>query len=149
MATTFGFFSDAGLTTPLGAGITATQKADVSVVDPVVTQVWFGSLGSAGADTEDVKLERASDPGVDQISFHVIAVGNAVHTTSEVKLSEALPGDWGVITPGGSISVGPDITSGTANAISIYVYVDDETNAVSLLTELSIATDTLLESPAV
>ena len=149
MATTFGFFSDAGLTTPLGVGITATQKADISVDDPVVTQVWFGSLGSAGADTQDVKLERASDPGVDQISLHVVALGGAVHTTSEVKLATSLPGDWSAITPGASVGVGTVILSGTANAVTLYVRVDDETNAVSLLTDLTVATDTLLESPVV
>ena len=147
MATTFGFFSDAALTTPLGSGITATQKADAGVVDPVVTQVWFGSLGSAGGDTTDLKLEANSDPGVDQVAFSIVAVGGATHTTSEVKLATTLPGDWSTVTGGAGISIGTSLVSGTVNAQTIFVWVDDATHVVSLLTELSVETNALLESP--
>lgn len=147
MATTFGFFADAALTTALGSGITATQKADAGVVDPVVTQVWFGSLGSAGGDTTDRKLEANSDPGVDQINFNVAATGGAAHSTSEVKLATSLPGDWSTVTGGAGVSVGTSLVSGTVNAITLFIQVDDATHVVSLLTELSVLTDSLLESP--
>ena len=147
MATTFGFFADAALTSPLGGGIVATQKADASVVDPVVTQVWFGSLGSAGGDTTDVKLERDSDPGIDQINFNVVAAPSSSHTTSEIKLSASLPGDWTSVPAGASLGAGTQITSGTVNAFSFFIWVDDTTHVVSLLTELSVNTDALLESP--
>ncbi len=147
MATTFGFFSDAALTVPLSSGITATQKADASVVDPVVTQVWFGSLGSAGGDTTDVKVQRSSDPGVANVAFNIVAQPSSSHVVTEIKLSAALPADWDLVTPGSGISTGVEVISGIANAFSFYIWVDDATHVVALLTELSVDTDALLEIP--
>ena len=108
--------------------------------------MWFGSLGATGNGDPDLILRRASDPGVDQINFTVEAVNGAVHTISEVKLAlTVLPADWSVITGGLAIGVGTSVTSGIANAVKLFIQVDDATNVVSTLTELSVITEALLE----
>ena len=56
MALTFKIFSDAALTTEQTGNLVATQNADGST-PPVEFQLWLGSLGSAGGNTADRKVQ--------------------------------------------------------------------------------------------
>jgi len=146
MASKFGYFTDAALTLPLTGGLLAVQKADVAVVDPVVFTLYFGSLGSLGDGAVDLQLRRDSAPGTDQVNFKVGVVANAAHVNSEIKLAvTVLPADWATVIGGDPIAVGVQVLSGAANAIKLFVQVDDATHAVGTLTELSVLTDPLLE----
>lgn len=146
MASKFGFFTDAALTLPLAGGLLAVQKADETVVDPVVFTLWFGSLGSLGDGAVDLILRRDSGPGVDEVTFKVNVVAEAAHVVSEVKLAkDVLPSDWGLVGGGVALAVGVQVLSGVVNAVKLFVQVDDATHTVSTLTELSVLTDPLLE----
>lgn len=141
MATTFQFFTDSGLTTPLAGNLIATQDV-LGAPGPVVFNLWFGS------NTASVKVEADSDPGVDEITLDVADSNPGFdHEVAEVKLSLApLPGDWGPIVGGAAINLGPTINSGVGGAVEFYVHVDDATGVVGTSTELSITTNLVRET---
>lgn len=145
MALTFKVFSDAALTTEQTGALVATQNVDGST-PPIEFQLWFGSLGSAGGDTTDRKVQADSDPGVDNIVLSVgdIDPGNG-HEVAEVKLATTQGGLAGA-TGGVDLALSPTINSGSVNAVEFWAQVDDATATVGTVTELSVGTNNVRET---
>lgn len=141
---TFGFFSDSTLTVPITT-ITSSQNADGSS-NPTQHHVYFGSLGSAGGDTSDRKVQANSNPGTDQVAVSITDsnVGSG-HATTEVKLS-LTQGGLASATAGAALNLGLTVTSGTINAKEIWLEVDDATLVAGTFTELGITTNSLRET---
>jgi len=137
MATTFGFFSDAALTTPLSARLLFTQAvSSPAAVDKVV---YFGSA------TASRKAMANSAPGVDPIVISITdAAGGSGSPTSDVKLALS-SGGLAAATGGASLTLPVEIDSGSANAIPIHIRVLDSTHAFALNQDLSLTTNTLAE----
>jgi len=145
MALTFKIFSDAALTTEQVGNLVATQNADSST-PPIEFQLWFGSLGSAGADTADRKVQADSDPGVDAVELTVVdSAPGSGHEATEVKLALTQGGLAGAVA-GDPLSLGVTVTSSIANATEFWVQVDDATGVVGTSTELSVDTVLLRET---
>jgi len=139
MALTFKLFTDAALTTEQAGDLVATQAADGSS-SPIVFSLYFGSLGSAGADTDDRKLEAESDPGVDDVLLQIVDSTPGVdHLPTEVKLALTAVG-LSSATPGAPLVLGTTVLSGTLNALTIWIEVDDATGVVGTLADLSFDT---------
>ena len=139
MALTFKLFSDAALTSEQVGDIVATQAADGSS-DPVILTLYFGSLGSAGGDTADRKLEAESAPGVDDVFLTIVdATPGSGHLPAEVKLS-LTSGGLASATPGAPLNLGVPVLSGTSNKKTIWIEVDDATGIVGTETDLSFDT---------
>lgn len=67
-----------------------------------------------------------------------------LHESTEITLALAQV-DLDTNTPGDPLDLGLEILSGSANAVQIHMRVDDATDVVSTLSELSIQTQTLRE----
>lgn len=147
MALTFKLHTDAALTSALAGNLVATQNADGST-PPVEFQLWLGSLGSAGLDTADRKLQADSDPGIDTIVISVLdASPGAGHEDTEIKLALTQAG-LNTATPGAPLSVAANLVSGIVNAFEFWVAVDDATGQIGTSTELSVTTVLLREVDA-
>lgn len=133
------FFKDAALTQPLTGPLQVSQNADGST-PPVDNVLYLGST------TAGRKFQADSNPGVDPISISVVdASPGSGHEASEVKLASTLAG-LDSATPGAALNVGTQILSGVANAVPVYVRVDDATGTVGTATELSLDSNTIVES---
>lgn len=138
MALTFQFYSDAALTTPL-ASLGFTQAADNSLA-PETKSAYFGST------TATRTLKAQSNPGVDPINLSVLDANTATGepaTAVKMALAEA---DLATATAGAAISLGTQVLSGTANAVRVWIQVDDATAAVGTYTDLSLQTVACVES---
>lgn len=138
MATSFGFYSDAGLTTPLGA-LSVVQAADGSAA-AVDSVVYFGSP-SAGK-----KAQATSNPGVAPVFVSIAdsAAGAGLAATA-VKLA-ASSGGLAAAVAGNPLSLGVQVLSGSANAVAVHVRIKTPAVAVGNYTDLSLATPDLTES---
>lgn len=147
MATTFDIFLDSALTTPLVGNLVSSQNADGSS-DPTEFQLWLGSLGSAGGDTADRKVQADSDPGVADIVLSVVdSAPGTGHPATEIKLATTQGGLAGA-TGGVALTLSPQITSSVALAVEFWVQVIDTTTEVGTSTELSVDTNLLRETTA-
>jgi hypothetical protein len=134
MAITFAFFSDSGLTTPVGQ-IAFTQQSGGSA--PADQVVYFGSA------TAGRIAKAASNPGVDQVSVSIAdSAPGTGHAAAEVRLSAD-----GVTfgSAGAALNLGTQVAGGAANAKPVYVRWADATGTVGSSTELSLTTNTLNE----
>lgn len=68
---TFGLFTDTALTLSFGGTYSLEHETDESD-NPQDKTLYLGSLGSAGGDTADRKLQASSNPGVDNITVSVV-----------------------------------------------------------------------------
>lgn len=137
MATTFGFFSDAALTTPLAAHLLFIQPvSSPTAVDKVV---YFGSA------TASRKAMADSDPGVDPIVISITdAAGGSGSPASDVKLALS-SGGLASATGGAPLTLPAEINSGSGGAVAIHIRVLDSTHAFGLNNDLSLTTNTLAE----
>lgn len=74
MTDTFGIFTNTGLTTNYGGSYSLIHKTDQSDNPQDLGPLYIGSLGSAGGDTADRKLQATSSPGVDNIVLSVVDI---------------------------------------------------------------------------
>lgn len=142
MTTAFGFFHDASLTQPVGAGspISATQDT-LNSLAPVDKQIWFGSTNSA------IKTQANSNPGTDSITVAPAdAAAGSGQPTTAVKLALSQAG-LASATAGASLALGTAVSGGVANAIAFWVRLDDQTAVLGAYTDLSLTTNILLDSP--
>lgn len=132
----FFFYSDAGLTAPLTGTLDFAQSVDGSTGAQVMT-LYYGSAAS------DRVLRAAANPGVDSIVLSVVdaAVG-AGSPASDVTL--ALEPTFASRAPGAALNMGVQINGGVANAIPVYVRVQDSTGTIGVNTDLTL-TMTLCE----
>lgn len=138
MATSFGFYSDAGLTTPL-ASLAAVQAADGSAA-AVDSVVYFGSTASGK------KVQATSDPGVDPVYIAIAdSASGAGLAVTAIKLA-ASSGGLDAAVAGNPLSLGTQVLSGSANAVAVHVRIKTPAVAVGNYTDLSLVTPDLTES---
>lgn len=130
---TFYFYADPGLTTPIAGALDFAQAVDGST-GPVQQTVYFGSAASGHV------LRAASNPGSDPIVISIVdsALGSGSPAT-DVKL--ALEPTFSGRNGGDPLSLGPTIMSGVGNAVAIYIRVLDTTGAIGVHTDLSLVTN--------
>ena len=137
MALTFGFYSDAALTTPLAARLPFVQAVSTPVaVDRVI---YFGSPLTGRV------CKAVSDPGVDPV---VISITDANAGTgspaTDVKLA-LTSGGLSTATGGASLSLPATIDGGVAGAKAIYIRVLDSTHVGAVNNDLGLLTNALEE----
>ncbi len=133
---TFGFFSDAGLTTP----VTSLRKYSTELGDKLV---YFGSPATGKT------LQDAEAPGTDLVLVSVVdAAGGTGLPASAVKLA-ATSGGLATATPGAALSLGVLVASGTANAKPVHVRIDTSGGTVpNEYTDLSLQVQSVIEADA-
>ena len=129
MATTFGVFTDAALTTPLTGTLDFAQAADGST-GPVVATVYIGSASPARV------LRAIANPGVDPLVLTVTdsASGGSPAADVTIALEETFVGR----APAASLVLGTQINGGLPNAVAVYIRVEDSTGDIGLHTDLSL-----------
>lgn len=132
----FNFYLDSALTSQVTGGnpIAAAQDT-LDTLPPVDVQLWFGSPDGG------LKTTANSNPGVDAISVSIVdsASGSGEPSTA-VKLATTQGGLAGA-TAGAALSLGTQVNSGTANAVSFWARIDDATLAVGAYTDLKLQTN--------
>ena len=103
-------------------------------------QIWFGSA------TASRKARASSNPGVDQIAVTIAdsATGSG-EPASAVKLATS-QGGLDSATAGASLNIGTQVLSGSGNAVSFWVRIDDATLATGAYTDLSLSAS-IVEDP--
>lgn len=142
MAISFKFYHDSALTQEVTSGnpIAAVQDT-LNTLPPVDKQIWLGSIASG------MKVRADSNPGVDPIMVSIAdSASGSGEPASAVKLATSQGGLDGA-TPGASLSLGAQITSGSANAVSFWARMDDATATAGSYTDLSLQTNNLREEP--
>lgn len=140
MTVSLRFYSDSGLTTPL-TRIDATQSTDgnAGAVDRAVY------LGSTIAS---VKFQSQSSPGTGQISVSISDSQTGLQIpASTIRLALTANG-LNSATPGAAIDVGTEISSGSANAKTLYVRFDAAAIAAGIYDNLSLTTNSVIEIAA-
>lgn len=138
MTMTFKFYSDAALTTEITAPLAFSQSTPSPTASDKV--VYLGSVASGKT------AEAASDPGVDPILVSIIdSASGSGSPATDVKLA-LTSGGLATATAGAPLSIGTQITSGSANAKEIHILVLDSTGVVGTNTDLSLQTNYLVES---
>lgn len=125
----FMFYTDVGLTTPLSGTLDFAQSVDGSTGAQVAT-LYFGSTAAGRT------LRAASNPGVDALVLAVVDGATGGSPAGDVKLS--LEPTFAGRTGGASLGLGVQINSGVANAVPIYVRVQDSTSTIGVNTDLSL-----------
>jgi hypothetical protein len=142
MTISFAFFHDSSLTQEVSSGnpITATQDT-TNTLGPVDKQLWFGST------TASVKARAKSSPGVDQITVSIAdANAGTGEPTTSIKLATSQAG-LPAATAGAALNLGTQVLSGSANAITLWLRIDDATLTAGSYTDLSLVTNNLDEDP--
>lgn len=135
MATTWAFYADAGLTTPLIGGATLIDGA--AAVDRLI---YFGS------STASKTLQAASTPGTDPITVSPAdSAGGTGAAVGNIKLALTF-GGLATATAGAALNVGTTLTSGSANAVPIYVRTLQGALGVGVYDDLTLATNGLVET---
>lgn len=140
MAITFGFYLDSGLTAALAGPILHSKLASVASADQD-TRLFFGSTAV------DTQLQRATNPGVDDIEIEVTDsdLGNAPAASavklalSRSALSSAVAGD--------PLSLGTEVLSGAANAVEVWVRTTNALSGVASDSTLGLFIDDVDEVP--
>lgn len=108
--TTWAFFADAGMTTPLAASsITVTDGSDHTD-----TVIYFGSTATGKT------LQSASDPGADPVQISIDDASAVGIDASAIRLALTL-GGLDAATPGAALSLGATLNSGAGGVQAIFV----------------------------
>lgn len=137
MSNSLGFYSDAGLTTPL-TRLDALQASDGNA--PAVDRAAY--LGSTAAGK---KFWAYSDPNVDPIIVSIVDSHTGLQIPANtVRLALSANG-LNSATPGASLDIGDVILSGAANSLAVYVRVDAAAITAGTYDNLSLATNETIE----
>lgn len=127
----FGFFTDAGLTTALSGTLDFAQAVDGST-GPQQAILYFGS------PTAGRVLRAAANPGVAPIVLSIVdASAGTGSPASDVTL--ALDPSFLGRAAGAALTLGTQVSGGAAAAVPIYVQVSDSTHTVGVNTDLTLA----------
>jgi hypothetical protein len=142
MAVSFKFFHDAALTQEITAlnPLTATQDT-AGVLGAVDKTIYFGSPLAGN------KAQDAASPGVAAIVISVLdadALSGA--PASEFKLA-LTSGGLATAVAGAALTLSHTINSGVANAVPVYTRRDSALTVAGAYTDLSLATQSLIETP--
>jgi len=142
MTISFKFFHDASLTQEITAlnPLTATQDTGGSL-GPVDKTIYLGSAVVGN------KAQVAAAPGVDAIVASIVdADAGTGAPASEIKLALSA-GGLATAVAGASLALSTSITSGVANAVPIYTRRASALTVAGSYADLSLATQTLIETP--
>jgi hypothetical protein len=142
MTISFTFYHDAALTEPITAlnPLTATQDT-AGVLAAVDKTIYLGSTLTGN------KIQAASDPGVDAIVVSVVDADGATGSpATEFKLALS-SGGLAAAVAGDPLSLSHTINSGVANAVPIYTRRDSAIVVAGSYTDLTLETNTVLETP--
>lgn len=142
MAITFKLYHDVSLTSEITSGnpLTCAQIAGASA-DAVDKVIYFGSTETGK------KVQVDASPGVTpiQISVSDSASGSGA-PASEIKLATSAPG-LATAVAGAALGLTTSISSGVANAVPIHVRRDSALTVAGSYTDISLVTQTLIETP--
>lgn len=142
MATTFKFYHDAALTQEITSGNPLTATQDTANLLAAVDKVIY--LGSTTAGN---KIQAVSNPGVDAISVSIVdANAGTGAPASEFKLALSSGGLASAVA-GAALSLSATINSGVANAVPIYTRRDSVLGTPGTYTDLTLETNSVIESP--
>lgn len=145
MAISFKFYHDAALTQeitadPLVTPLTASQDAGGSL-GAVDKTIYFGSTVTAN------KVQDSVNPGVDAIVVSIVdADAGTGAPTSEFTLALS-SGGLATATAGAALTLSATLNSGVANAVPIYTRRASSIAVAGAYTDISLQTQTLIESP--
>lgn len=143
MAISFKFYHDSALTSEITSGNPLTATQDTAGVLAAVDKIVY--LGSTLTGN---KVEVNADPGVDPI---IVSISDADAGTgapaTEFKLALS-SGGLDTATAGAALELSTRIDSGVANAVPIYTRRDSALAVAGSYTDLTLTTQTLLETPA-
>jgi len=142
MTISFKFYHDSGLTQEITSGnpLTATQDT-AGLLGAVDKTIYLGSTVTGN------KAEVQSDPGVTAISVSIAdADAGTGAPASEFKLALSA-GGLDTATAGAALTLSTSITSGVANAVPIYTRRDSVLAVAGSYTDVSLTTQTLIETP--
>jgi len=137
MATTFGFFTDPALTTPLVSRLQFVQA--VTSPSPADNAVYFGS------NHPGRYCQANSDPGVDPVVVSIVdATPGAGVPVTDVKLALTSGGLDGA-TGGTALALPETVNSGIDGAVAVHIRVLDSTHVSAVDIGLSLSTNALVE----
>lgn|SRR5574340_375026 len=142
MATSFKFYHDAALTQEITSGnpLTATQDT-ANALAAVDKTIYLGSTNAAN------KIQAVSNPGVDAISVGIVdADAGTGAPATEFKLA-LTSGGLATATAGAALNLSATITGGVANAVPIYTRRDSVLGTPGVYTDLTLETNSVIESP--
>jgi hypothetical protein len=142
MAISFKFYHDSALTSEITSGnpLTATQDT-AGILGPVDKTIYLGSTLTGN------EVQAESDPGVDAIVVSIVdADAGTGAPATEFKLALSSGGLASAIA-GDPLTLSTSITSGVANAVPIYTRRDSALAVAGAYTDISLSTQTLIETP--
>lgn len=135
MPTTWGFYSDPGLTTPVSNGATLIDGAG-----PADRVIYFGSAAAGKT------LQAASLPGTDPITVSPAdSTAGSGAAVENIKLA-LTAGGLDAAVAGAALTVGTTLSSGVGGAIPIYVRTLQGTLDVGIYDDISLTTNGLVEA---
>lgn len=126
---TFAVYTDAALTTPLTGSLVFAQSADGSTGAMVAT-IYIGSPVALRV------LRAAANPGVDPLVLSVTDSSGSGSPAADVTLG--LEGGFVGRAPGAPLSIGTQINGGLANAVPVFIRVEDSTGDIGVHTDLAL-----------
>lgn len=133
--TSFAFFSDAGLTVPLVGGATLTDGGG-----PTDRKVYFGSPSSG------LTLQAASAPGSGPVTISPADASPGVGAeVGAIKLALSAGGLESAVA-GAALTIGTTLSSGTGNAVELYVRTTQGALVVGSYAGLSLTTNAVVEA---
>ena len=143
MAITLKFYHDSALTSEITALNPLTATADTAGGLPAVDKTIY--LGSTATD---MQFQASSDPGVDPITVDIVDA-NAGTGSPDTQFKLALSsGGLASAVAGASLELSHTILSGVANAVPIYTRRTNTLTTAGSYTDLTLETNTVIESPA-
>jgi hypothetical protein len=131
MATALGFYHDDALTTQVTTLNKATFQQFVGGAGgPDTLEVFLGS------PTSGITFKNTTDPDVAELQVSIVNSGTG-EPASAVKLA-LTEGGLASAVAGDPLDIGVSLDSGVANALSIWIQVDDSTDTLGAYTNLTL-----------
>ena len=137
MAISLKFYSDAALTTEVNMASPVAMAALASGSDDV--QLWLGSTASG------MQFQATSDPGVDDLVIDIVDTGAGTGQADTAAKLATTQGGLATATAGASLSVGPNLSSGVANAFAFWLRMTDGTATAGTYTDIKLLVDGVTE----
>lgn len=139
--TSFNFYHDSALTEPVTALNPIAGTQIVGGAAPADDLIYFGSSATG------TKAQVYSDPGVEEITVSVVdADAGTGAPATEIKLALSSLG-LDSATAGAALVLTTSVNSGVANAVPIHLRRASALTAAAVYTDVSLATQELVESP--
>lgn len=142
MAISFKFYHDSALTQEITSGnpLTATQDS-ANLLAAVDKTIYLGSTVTGN------KVQTVTSPGTNPVIISLVdAAGGSGAPVGEFKLALS-SGGLASATAGAALTLSHTINSGVANAVPIYTRRDSVLTVAGTYTDISLQTNSLVETP--